>query len=78
MSKKPFIVQDPVMQEYDNRIGDLIDRIDGLIANPDPAALDQFIADVRAMKRDLHAELLARNPPEGWGKLEQKTTALLQ
>jgi nitrate/nitrite-specific signal transduction histidine kinase len=78
MSKKPFIVQDPAMRALADRISQLIDQVDALIQQPDRAAERRFLADVNAMKRDLNAELIARNPPIGWDVLEQKTSQMIQ
>ena len=70
-------VMDKTMAAFVDEIQDLIDRIDALIAHPDEAAEQQLIADVDAMKRDLNAELIVRNPPPGWDKLEQRVSGIV-
>lgn len=69
---------DETMRQFSDSIGELIDRIDALIARPDPDAERALIADIDAMKRDLNAELIARNPPPGWDMLEERAGKLPQ
>lgn len=71
-------VMDETMATFVDEIQDLIDRIDDLIAKPDPAAEQRLIADIDAMKRDVNAELIARNPPPGWSLLEDKMGRVVQ
>lgn len=77
MKRLPALYLDPATRRLSDDIQDLIDRIDDLIAQPDPEAEARLIADVDAMKRDLNAELIRRNPPPGWEALEQRVSGIV-